>query len=220
MDGVLSALLDEVAEGGIARPPWPPFRVPTLGVPNLTVSRLQDLLCDLRQPRSDPALGRPGRVLDTGIEAQVHGPISLNEDIELLVADPAFAATPTGVLLGQLATKYRFPLKWHCGFQLAVREVPDDFRGPEMPRLARRIAGSDGMLDAAAIGTAEASLREHPESWEDWGGHAESIQRLKQLWHVLVKFRIAIQSLDLSRKLLLSRGFPPRFHLNFSGVWS
>lgn len=188
MDGVLSALLGEIVEGGIARPPWPPFRAPTLGVPNLTVSRLLDLLFDLRQPRSDPARGRPGRVLDTGIEAQVHGPVSMNEDVELLVADPAFAATPTGALLRQIATEYRFPLKWHCGFQLAVRDVPDDFRAPEMPRLARRIAGSDGMLDAAAIGTAEASLREHPESWEDWGSHAESIQHLKQLWHVLGNF--------------------------------
>jgi hypothetical protein len=188
MDGVLSPLLAEIIEGGIARPPWPPFRVPTLGVPNLTVPRLLDLLCDLPQPRGDPALGRPGRVLDTGIEAQVHGPVSLKEDIELLVADPAFAGTATGALLGQLATKYRFTLKWHCGFQLAVRDVPDNFRGPEMPRLARRIAGSDGMLNAAVIGAAEASLREHPESWEDWGSLAESIQHLKQLWHALVNF--------------------------------
>jgi hypothetical protein len=188
MDGVLSPLLAEIIEGGIARPPWPPFRAPTLGVPNLTVPRLLNLLCDLRQPRGDPALGRAGRVLDTGIEAQVHGPVSLKEDIELLVADPVFAGTATGVLLRQLATKYRFPLTWHCGFQLAVRDVPDDFRGPEMPRLARRIAGSDGMLNAAVIGAAEASLRQHPESWEDWGSLAESIQHLKQLWHVLVNF--------------------------------
>jgi Protein of unknown function (DUF3626) len=188
MDGVLSALFGEIVEGGIATPPWPPFRVPTLGVPKLTVPRLLDLLCDLQEPRSDPALGRPGRVLDTGIEAQVHGPVSMKEDIELLVADPAFAGTATGATLRQLATKYRFPLKWHCGFQLAVHDVPNDFRGPEMPRLARRIAGSDGMLNAAVIGAAEASLREHPECWEDWGSLAESIQHLKQLWHVLVNF--------------------------------
>jgi Protein of unknown function (DUF3626) len=188
MDGVLSALFGEIVEGGIATPPWPPFRVPTLGVPKLTVPRLLDLLCDLQEPRSDPALGRPGRVLDTGIEAQVHGPVSMKEDIELLVADPAFAGTATGATLRQLATKYRFPLKWHCGFQLAVHDVPSDFRGPEMPRLARRIAGSDGMLNAAVIGAAEASLRERPECWEDWGSLAESIQHLKQLWHVLVNF--------------------------------
>ena len=30
-----------------------------------------------------------GRVLDTQIEAQVHGPIDLHQDVELLVADPA-----------------------------------------------------------------------------------------------------------------------------------
>jgi hypothetical protein len=30
-------------------------------------------------------------VLDTQIEAQVHGPINLRRDAELLVADPSFA---------------------------------------------------------------------------------------------------------------------------------
>jgi hypothetical protein len=95
-------------------------------------------------------------VLDTQIEAHVHGPVDLYRDVELLVADPAFAATATGILLRELALKYEIPLRWHCGFRLPVREVPDDFRGPAIPRLAQRIAGSDGTLDAAVIGIAEA----------------------------------------------------------------
>ena len=87
-------------------------------------------------------------MLDTQIEAQVHGPVDLHRDVELLVADPAFATTATGTTLRELAVKYEIPLRWHCGFRLPVGEVPDDFRGPAMPRLAQRIAGSDGTLDA------------------------------------------------------------------------
>lgn len=188
MDGVMGALLAEVAEGGVTRPPWPLFRAPTLGVPGLTVVRLLDILSDLGRSRSDPAQGRPGRVLDSGIEAQVHGPIDLDRDVELVVVDPAFAQTATGDDLRQLAIKYRIPLKWHCGSQLAARQVPGDFRGPAMPRLANRIAGDDGVLDAAVIGTTEALLRAHPDSWLDWGSYADCIQHLKQLWHLLVHF--------------------------------
>ena len=55
-----------------------------------------------------------------------------------------------------------------------------------MPRLAQRIAGSDGTLDAALIGIAEASLHEQPDTWRDWGSQTEALQHLKQLWHVLV----------------------------------
>ncbi|PYR46444.1 MAG: hypothetical protein DMF89_21995, partial [Acidobacteria bacterium] len=47
MDCVMAALLGEIEEGGMATPPWPPFRAPTLGVPNLTVARLLDLLNEL-----------------------------------------------------------------------------------------------------------------------------------------------------------------------------
>jgi hypothetical protein len=188
MHSVMAALLSEIDEGGVASPPWPPFRAPTLGIPNLTIVRLMDILTELRLPRRDPASGNAGRVLDTAIEAQVHGPIDLDRDIELLVVEPAFAATTTGAILRELALRYDFPLQWHCGFWLPVRDVPDDFRGPEMPRLAERIAGFDGVLDAAVIGRAEASLHQQPDRWRDWGTHAEALQHLKQLWHVLVHY--------------------------------
>jgi hypothetical protein len=84
--------------------------------------------------------------------------------------------------------RYEIPLLWHCGFQLHVGEVPDDFRGPAMPGLARRIAGEDGTLDAAVIGVAERSLHEQPEAWREWDSRAEALQHLKQLWHVLVHY--------------------------------
>jgi Protein of unknown function (DUF3626) len=188
MHSVMAALLSEIEEGGFASPPWPPFRAPTLGIPNVTVAGLMDVLMELRSARLDPAVGNAARVLDTQIEAQVHGPVDLHSDVELLVADPAFAATTTGTALRELAAGYDIPLRWHCGFWLPVREVPDDFRGPAMPRLAHRIAGSDGILDAAVIGSAEASLHQQPDGWRDWGSHAEALEHLKQLWHVLVHY--------------------------------
>jgi hypothetical protein len=154
----------------------------------LTIPRLLSILHKLPRPRKDPANGEAGRVLDTQIEAQVHGPIDLRRDVEMLVADPSFATTTTGEILRELAQNYDVPLRWHCGFWLPVRNVPEHFRGPEMLRLAQRIAGSDGAIDAAVIGMAAASLYEQPEAWSDWGTSAEALQHLKQLWHVLVHY--------------------------------
>ena len=188
LDSVMAALFAEIEAGAMATPPWPPFRAPTLGVPGLTIAQLLDLVGQLPNPRPAPKHLEPGRVLDTQIEAQIHGPIELHKDVELLVADPAFAPAQTGELLRQLAPRCGFALQWHCGFRLRVADVPDDFRGPEMPRLARRIAGDDATLDAAVIGAAEASLHREPELWRDWGSHAEVLQLFKQLWHVLVHY--------------------------------
>ena len=188
LDAVMAALLDEIEAGGFASPPWPPYQAPTLGVPNVTAARLLDLAMRLADPRPDPAELPVGRVLDTQIEAQVHGPIDLHEDIELLVTDPAFEHDETGDLLRTLSIKYDFPLRWHRGFQLTAASVPDDFRGPEISRLARRIAGDDGVIDAAVIGAAEATLHRQPEKWRDWGSHADVLLHLKQLWHVLVHY--------------------------------
>ena len=188
MDNVMGELFAEIEGGGMAAPPWPPYRAPTLGLPNLTIPRILEVLKALAVSRQDQAGQAPGRVLDTQIEAQVHGTIDLRRDVELLVADAAFSGTSTGRILHELGTRYEFPLRWHGGFRLAARDVPDDFRGPEMPRLAACIAAKDGILDAAAIGLAETSLFQRPEKWSDWGNQAYTLQHLKQLWHVLVHY--------------------------------
>jgi hypothetical protein len=184
----MAALLAEIENGGIATPEWPPFRAPTLGVAEITVSRFWSFLKILPERRQNPSSGEPGRVLDTGVEAQIHGPIILGRDVETLVADPAFAHTPVGQSLVELGDKYGVELQWHCGFRLAVRDVPDDFRGPAMPRIAERIAGRDGLLDAAVIGRAAASLHKDPEQWSEWGGYFDVLRLFRQLWHVLVQF--------------------------------
>jgi hypothetical protein len=112
----------------------------------------------------------------------------LNRDVELLVADPAFASTPTGRVLHELADKYGFELKWHCGFRLSVHDVPDDFRGPAMPRFAQRVAGATEILDAVRIGQAAASLYRHPAQGSEWGDYWDVVQLFRQIWHVLVHF--------------------------------
>lgn len=188
MEGVLVPLLAEVASGKGAPVPWPPFVAPTLGVKNLSVPGLLERLSkDLAQPRADPASGSAGRVLDSGIEAQVHGPIDVARDVERLVADPSFAGTPTGDCLSELCRKHAIALDWHVGFRLPVLDVPDDFRGPAIPKLARRVA-TNGVIDAAAIGAAQMSLRFRPGEWRHWGPPEETLQHLKQLWHVLVHY--------------------------------
>ena len=62
-----------------------------------------------------------------------------------------------------------------------------------MPRLAQRIAGMDGLLDAAVIGRAAAALHHNPEQWSEWGDYMDGLRLLRQLWHVLVHFGARIE---------------------------
>lgn len=193
MASVMAALIREVASGEGARVPWPPFVAPTLGIENLTIPRLLDILClELSLSPMDPSKGVPGRVLDTCVEAQIHGPINLRHDIERLVIDPAFDKTPAGEILNEISRRYDIPIHRHCGFQLPVHAVPDDFRGPAIPKLARRIA-ENGLVDAAVIGAAEATLHLRPELWRAWGPPEETLQHLKQLWHAVVHYGVPVR---------------------------
>jgi hypothetical protein len=185
---VIYYLLAEIENGGTATPDWPPYRALTLGVADINVSRFCDLLRLLPERRPDPSLGHPGRILDSGVEAQIHGPVALDRDVETLVADPAFANTRIGQSLVGLAERHGFDLQWHCGFRLAVRDVPNDFRGPAMPKLAERIAGKRGDLDAAVIGRAAAEFHHDPQQWSEWGSYFDVLRLFRQLWHILVHF--------------------------------
>ena len=79
-----------------------------------------------------------------------------------IVIDLSFQNTVTGETVEAIAKKYGFSLAWHEGFELSLAEVPGDFRGSEMPVLARRIlenyAENHGYLDAATIGLAAVSV--------------------------------------------------------------
>lgn len=159
-----------------------------IGEKNLTPRELiNHVLVNLERPFSDPGIKEPSRNLNHYIEAQVHGDISLKEDVEVLVADPSFKGTHTGWTLEQLCLKYSIDLYWHIGFALLANEVPSDFRGPSMPSLAKRIARND-FIDVSMIGSAVMDLKRDPASWSDRGTYKEVLQELKLMWHVLVRY--------------------------------
>lgn len=175
LTGIIAALVAEVETNG-----------ETLGAKGLTVADLLTRFATIANPPVRCATNY-GRTLDDYVEAQVHGPVVLGVDVERLVADPSFQGTETGETLALLCARYAIELDWHGGFQLHPSAVPSEFRGPQIPLLARRIAG-DRLLSAALIGEAAVALVRQPERWQDWGTPAETRQQLKQLWHVLAYY--------------------------------
>lgn len=160
------------------------------GTPVLTGTQLEALGSVRDLARRDRAAA--GRAPDDYIEAQVHGPVRLAEDVEAIVADPSFRCTRVGLLLEALADRFGFELSWHPGFELAADGVPAEFRGPEVQKLARRVAADfgdgSGLIDAEVVGRAARSVVTDPVRWAVHGGQAETLQLLEQLWHVLIAY--------------------------------
>jgi len=176
LDDVLAALFNEAFTRDFA-----------IGERNLRpAGLLAHLLERLPEPYEAPATRTPGRNLDHYIEAQVHGDVRLEEDVQTLVADPSFRDTATGHALQRLCERYAIECTWHMGFQLAPGAVPDDFRGPTMPPLAAHFARA-GWLHAAAVGEAASTLKRSPTTSPATPGIAP-LQQLTWLWHVLVRF--------------------------------
>lgn len=176
-DDIVAALMVEVFVRDFA-----------IGQHGLTPSKMvEHLLTNLERPFSDPSTREAVRNLNHYIEAQVHGDVSLADDVDILVADPSFRNTLIGNVLEQICSKYKIALRWHCGFSLPLDEVPTDFRGPTMPSLARRISAKN-YVDVSMIGPAAFELKRDPNSWSQRGTYQEVLQELKILWHVLVKY--------------------------------
>lgn len=110
--------------------------------------------------------------LDRYIEAHVHGPVLLVQDVEALVLDPCFRGSP----LEEWAHQLPCPVEWHAGFRLEAETLlrHPDYRGAAIATLGVQIA-RHGVLTPAAIGDAVASGRHDP-------------QALKKVWHCLARF--------------------------------
>lgn len=110
--------------------------------------------------------------LDGHIEAQIHGPVRFDRDVEALVLDPSYRGT--GV--HEAARHLPCPVEWHPGFRLGVAELRrhPHYRGREYVDLGAEIA-VDGRLTPRLIGDAARAGR-------------YELQDLKKVWHCLARF--------------------------------
>jgi hypothetical protein len=160
----------------------------TLGEQNISVRNLLNHFNEnLKIPIDDLSDKEAKRNLNHCIEAQIHGSISLKDDVKIFVADPSFLKTSIGDVIIKTCEKYSIKLLWHMGFAMKADDVPDDFRGNKMPELAKRIA-VDNSINAHTLGLAAMDLYTHPEEWENWGSKNAVIQEIKLMWHILVKY--------------------------------
>lgn len=108
--------------------------------------------------------------LDDYIEAQVHGPVRLDRDVEALVLDPSYRDTPIEAAAGRLPCR----VEWHDGFRLSVGELRryPEYRGQQFVDLGVKVA-VDGWLTPRVIGDA---LDRY------------DLQDLKRVWHYLARF--------------------------------
>lgn len=111
-------------------------------------------------------------VLDDYIEAQVHGPVSLEHHAEALVLDPSYRGTAVEVAARRIPCR----LEWHPGLELTLDELRShpEYRGPEYVALAGKIA-VDELLTPQIIGAA-ARTNKYPD------------RSLKRIWHYLARF--------------------------------
>ncbi|WP_328491719.1 DUF3626 domain-containing protein [Streptomyces sp. NBC_00414] len=110
--------------------------------------------------------------LDRHIEAQIHGPVRFELDLEALVLDPSYRGTE----VESDARRLSCPIEWHPGFRLNVDELRrhPTYRGQEYVDLGVEIA-VDGRLDPRIIGDAARTGR-------------YALQDLKKVWHCLARF--------------------------------
>jgi hypothetical protein len=111
-------------------------------------------------------------VLDDYIEAQIHGPIVLDRDVDALVLDPCYRGTD----VERLAHALPCAVEWHSGFRLdvATLEHHRSYRGDAYVELGKALA-EEGVLTARIIGDAART-----------GRYDE--QDLKRVWHYVARF--------------------------------
>ncbi|MFF3327553.1 DUF3626 domain-containing protein [Streptomyces sp. NPDC002889] len=110
--------------------------------------------------------------LDGHIEAQIHGPVRFDCDVEALVLDPSYCGTE----VESAAHRLPCPVEWHPGFRLSVADLRrhSSYRGQEYVDLGAEIA-VNGWLDPKIIGDAARTGR-------------YGLQALKKVWHCLARF--------------------------------
>ncbi|MGW5644999.1 DUF3626 domain-containing protein [Saccharopolyspora sp. NPDC003752] len=118
------------------------------------------------------ATGDAKDALDDYIEAQIHGPVTLAEDVEALVLDPCYRDT----IVEHAANRLGCRLEFHPGFRLGAAELRrnPEYRGRQYVELGLSLMDQEG-LTPKVIGDASRT-----------GSYDE--QALKRVWHCTARF--------------------------------
>lgn len=110
--------------------------------------------------------------LDNYIEAHVHGPVTLECDVEALVLDPSFR----GSAIEDQARLLPCPVEWHPGFMLTVEVLTrnSEYRGDYVVQIGKEISRNN-LLTPSILGEAVAS-----------GSHDPQV--IKKVWHYIARF--------------------------------
>ncbi|SLN74456.1 hypothetical protein RUM8411_04022 [Ruegeria meonggei] len=110
--------------------------------------------------------------LDNYIEAHVHGPLIVKEDVEAAAFDACYKGTEIEVVAKRLGC----PIRWHSGFRMDASRILDcaTYRDEEAASLAYSLL-ENGVLTPRQIGLA----RKYERADE---------QTLKRVWHCVAKF--------------------------------
>lgn len=111
--------------------------------------------------------GLPVDPLDDYVEAQVHGGVLLERDVEAVVVDPSDLEAH-----GDALSRLPFPVEVHPGYAVAARDIDPGYRGWVPVDLARHLGGK---LTPALLGAAQRTGTYDP-------------QAVKWLWHCLARF--------------------------------
>jgi hypothetical protein len=106
--------------------------------------------------------------LDDYVEAQVHGGVRLDSDVEAVVLDPCFRGTAVEAAADRLGCA----VEWHPGFRVGTAGLDPAYRGEEIVDLARSLGP---VLTPDVVGAAARSGVHDPQS-------------VKRVWHLLARF--------------------------------
>ena len=109
--------------------------------------------------------------LDNYIEAHIHGPLRIMEDVEAVVLDPSFR----GTLVDEAAHSLGCRVEWHEGFRLSLDSFDDcaAFRGTEAAIGVASIA-ENMIVTPAILGSARDRMLDS--------------QMAKWVWHCIARF--------------------------------
>lgn len=126
------------------------------------------------------------------IEAHIHGSVSLLQDVDAIHVDASFANTDIHERITRLCEKYDIRLCWIPKRHVFVEDIDDEFRGPLIKPIARRVLeelrGTGRELTAWRIGRGAQSVVHSPGKWSGFGDEKQMLQYIKQLWHIVANF--------------------------------
>ena len=151
-------------------------------------SNVTEFFADMNNNYIDTQREMGGNVLDYGLEAQIHGTVDFDRDIDFMYIDQSYVGSVVHDLSEEISRRYKIYIKWIPERRVTVDKILHNCSDEELKLLLKELLKISPInyINAKILGYIRILLRDNKKHWLKYADETQWNRCLRKIWRMIL----------------------------------